>query len=151
MDAFNNLPLVAAVIASQQLLAAAMTIFDDHPTRYEARMKKKRKRELAPYKRNVSLKVGPPETTLEPVRVFDDILAHDNHEYMRKMTHLHLMELELDVDNFYTPRVLQKSKLTTLDSLFQLVLTAIKIYNYFFLFFSLFFSYVSYSCTLDHQ
>jgi len=28
------------------------------------------------------------------------------------------MELELDVDNFFTPRVLQKSKLTTLDSLF---------------------------------
>lgn len=66
-----------------------MIIFYDHPTRYEARMEKKRKRELAPYKRNVSLKVGPPETTLEPVRVLDDILADDNREYMRKMTHLH--------------------------------------------------------------
>jgi len=89
MDAVNNLPLVAAIIACQQLLAAAMIIFYDHPTRYEARMEKKKKRELTPYKRNVSLKVGPPETTLELVRVLDDILADDNHEYMRKMTHLH--------------------------------------------------------------
>jgi hypothetical protein len=54
-----------------------MIIFDDHPSRYEARMKKKRRRELAPYMRNVSLKVGPPETTLKPVRVLDDILADD--------------------------------------------------------------------------
>jgi hypothetical protein len=89
MDAVNNLPLVAAIIVCQQFLAAAMIIFYDHPTRYEARMEKKRKRELTPYKRNVSLKVGPPETTLEPVRVVDDVLADDNHEYMRKMTHLH--------------------------------------------------------------
>ena len=89
MDAVNNLPLVAAIIDCQQLLAAAMIIFYDHPTRYEARMEKKRKRELTPYKRKVSLKVGPPETTLEPVRELDDILADDNCEYMRKMTHLH--------------------------------------------------------------
>jgi len=89
MDAVNNLSLVAAIIACQQLLATAMIIFDDHPTRYEAMMDKKRKRELAHYKRNVSLKVGPPETTLEPVRVSDDILVDDNHEYRRKMTHLH--------------------------------------------------------------
>jgi hypothetical protein len=54
-----------------------MIIFDDHPTRYEARMEKKRRRELAPYKRNVSVKVVPPETTLEPVRVLDDILVDD--------------------------------------------------------------------------
>jgi hypothetical protein len=57
-----------------------MIIFYDHPTRYEARIEKKRKKELTPYKRNVSLKVGSPETALEPVRVLDDILACDNHE-----------------------------------------------------------------------
>jgi hypothetical protein len=48
MDAVNNLPLVAAIVACQQLLAADMIIFDDHPTRYEARMEKTRRRELAP-------------------------------------------------------------------------------------------------------
>jgi hypothetical protein len=48
MDAVNNLPLVAAIVACQQLLAAVMIIFDDIPTRYEARMEKKRRRELAP-------------------------------------------------------------------------------------------------------
>jgi hypothetical protein len=71
MDAVNNLPLVAAIVACQQLLAAVMIIFDDIPTRYEARMDKKRRIELAPYKRNVSQKVGPPETELEPFQVLD--------------------------------------------------------------------------------
>jgi len=61
-------------------LAAAMIIFDGTPTRFEAIMEKKRRRELAPYKRNVSLKVGPPKTELEPVQVLQDILADDNHE-----------------------------------------------------------------------
>jgi hypothetical protein len=87
MDAVNNLPLVAAIVACQQLLAAVMIIFDDIPTRFEARMDKKRRRELAPYKRNVSQKVGPPETELEPFRVLDDILVDDNSEYMKKITH----------------------------------------------------------------
>jgi hypothetical protein len=98
MDAVNNLPLVAAIIACQQLLAAALIIFDDHPTRYEARMEKKRRRELAPYKRNVSVKLGPPETTVKPVKVLDNILADDNHEYMRKMTHLHSWQYFLLAD-----------------------------------------------------
>jgi hypothetical protein len=60
----------AAIVAYQQLLAAAMIIFSDLPERFEARVEKKRRRELAPYKRNFSLKVGPsPETELEPIRV----------------------------------------------------------------------------------
>jgi len=57
MYAVNNLPLVVAILACVQLLAVAMIIFDDHPTRYEARMEKKRKRALAPYKRNVLLRL----------------------------------------------------------------------------------------------
>jgi hypothetical protein len=47
MDAVNNLPLVTATKACKPLLAAAMIIFDDHPTRYEARIEKKRRRALA--------------------------------------------------------------------------------------------------------
>jgi hypothetical protein len=34
MDAVNNLPLMAAFVACQQLLAAVMIIFDDISTRY---------------------------------------------------------------------------------------------------------------------
>ena len=98
MDAVNNLPLVAAIVACQQLLAAVMIIFDDIPTRYEARMDKKRRRELAPYKRNVSQKVGPPETELEPFRVLDDILIDDNREYMKKITHLNSRQFFLLAD-----------------------------------------------------
>jgi hypothetical protein len=62
-----------------------MIIFDDLPTRFEARMEKKRRREPAPYKRNVSQKLGPPETELEPVIVLDDIIVDDNHDYMSKI------------------------------------------------------------------
>jgi hypothetical protein len=51
VDTVNNLP-VAAFVAWQQLLAAAMIIFDDLPKKFEARMEKKRRRELAPYNRN---------------------------------------------------------------------------------------------------
>jgi len=90
--------LVAAIVACQQLLAAVMIIFDDIPTRYEARVDKKRRRELAPYKRNVSQKVGPPETELEPFRVLDDILIDDNREYMKKITHLNSRQFFLLAD-----------------------------------------------------
>jgi hypothetical protein len=41
MDVVNNLPLVAAIVASQQLLAAAIVIFDD--LSFEASMEKKRR------------------------------------------------------------------------------------------------------------
>jgi hypothetical protein len=59
-------------------------------------MEKRRTRELAPYKRNVSLKLGPPETELEPVRVLDDISVNGgNHEYLRKITHLLLWQFFL--------------------------------------------------------
>jgi hypothetical protein len=51
-------------------------------------MDKKRRRELAPYKRNVSQKVGPPITELEPFRVLDDILVDNNREYMKKISQL---------------------------------------------------------------
>ena len=59
-----QLVIVAAVVATQQLLAAYSIIFDDVLTRVEHRRVKKRKRELTSYKRNVSLRYGNPTTNL---------------------------------------------------------------------------------------
>jgi hypothetical protein len=50
MDTINDLALVATIVTCQQLLAAAMIIFDDIPSKSEARMGKKRRTELAPNK-----------------------------------------------------------------------------------------------------
>jgi hypothetical protein len=50
MDTINDLALVATIVTCQQLLAAATIIFDDIPSKIEARMRKKRRTELAPNK-----------------------------------------------------------------------------------------------------
>jgi hypothetical protein len=83
----DPLILCGAIVAAQQIIAAASLIFDNTPTLHEVRVEKKRKRELAPYKRNVCVRSGPPETMLEPVRVLDGLLQDDNREYLRKITH----------------------------------------------------------------
>ncbi len=56
----DTLILCGAIVAAQQIVAAASLIFDNIPTQHEVRVEKKRKRELAPYKRNVSVRSGPP-------------------------------------------------------------------------------------------
>jgi hypothetical protein len=40
LDDIKNLPLVAAILASQQFLAAVIIIFGDIPTKFEAGMEK---------------------------------------------------------------------------------------------------------------
>jgi hypothetical protein len=81
--------LCGAIVAAQQIVAAASLILDNIPTLHEVRVDKKRMREAAPYKRNVSTKFGPPETMLQPVHVLESLLHDDNQEYIKKMTHLH--------------------------------------------------------------
>jgi len=77
--------LCGSNVAAQQIVAAASLIFDNIPTQHEVRVEKKRKREVTPYKRNVSVHSGPPETLLEPVRVLEGLLHDDNHEYKRRL------------------------------------------------------------------
>ena len=94
----DPLILCGAIVAAQQIIAAASLIFNNIPTQHEVRVEKKRKREVAPYKRNVSVRSGPPETMLEPVRVLEGLLQDDNHEYLRKITHLHSWQFFLLTD-----------------------------------------------------
>jgi hypothetical protein len=81
--------LCGAIMAAQQIVAAASLILDNIPSLHEARVDKKRRREAAPYKRNVSINFGPPETMLQPVHILEGLLQDDNREYIKKITHLH--------------------------------------------------------------
>ncbi len=81
--------VAAAAICIQQLLAAYMIIFDDVPTASEARAAKKRKRELTPYKRNLSVVYGTPTTKLEHIPALKRILQDINQPYMKSVTQLH--------------------------------------------------------------
>jgi hypothetical protein len=102
MDDASHLPffitLVATIVATQQLLAAYTVLFDDVPTKWEKRMAKKRKRELTPYKRNVSVRYSRPTSALEPVNMLQHILNDTNRGYMHKLTHLHEWQFFLLAD-----------------------------------------------------
>jgi len=54
--------------------------------------------EAAPYKRNVSIRPGPQETIIEPMQILDDLLVDDYCEYMKKITHVHFLQLFLLAD-----------------------------------------------------
>ena len=81
--------VAAAAICIQQLLAAYLIVFDDVPTASEARAAKKRKRELTPYKRNLSVVYGTPTTELEHIPALERIFQDINRPYMKSVTHLH--------------------------------------------------------------
>jgi hypothetical protein len=78
---------IKIVVAAHQLSAAFLS--DDIPTTREKRLAKKRKRALAPYKRNVSARYGPPTTNLLPKKRLEDILQDSDRQYLKKLTHLH--------------------------------------------------------------
>ncbi len=77
-----HLLIVAAVVATQQLLAAYSIIFDDVQTKAERRRAKRQKMELTSYKRNVSVRYQNPTTNLEPIPVLQQVLQDDNRSYM---------------------------------------------------------------------
>jgi hypothetical protein len=95
----DPLILRGAIVAAQQIVAAASLIFDNIPTQHEVRVEKKRKHEVTPYKPNVSMRSGPPETMLEPVHVLEGLLHDDNHEYIKKIMHLHSWQFFLLADH----------------------------------------------------
>jgi hypothetical protein len=81
--------IVAAVVVAQQLFAAYLIFFDDIPTKHEQKSRKKRERELTPYKRNVSVKYSTPTTVLIPHQVLDNLIPDPDRAYIKKHTHLH--------------------------------------------------------------
>jgi len=89
MDHQYMVVVAAAAICIEQLLAAYMIICDDVPTASESRAAKKRKRELSPYKRNLSVVHGTPTTELEHIPALECILQDINRPYMKSVTHLH--------------------------------------------------------------
>ncbi len=78
-----------AIVAAQLIAGAASLIFDNTPTQHEVRVDKKRRQEAPPYKRNICMPSGPPETMLEPACVLEGLLHDENCEYIKKITHLH--------------------------------------------------------------
>ncbi len=81
--------VAAAAICIHQLLLSFVIIFDDVPTAYEAQAAKWHKRELTPYKRNLSMEYGRPTTNLEHIPHLERILQDINRPYMKDVTHLH--------------------------------------------------------------
>jgi hypothetical protein len=67
MDEHHRMLIAAAAICIHRLLVSYYIIFDDVPTASEACAAKKRKRELTPYKRNLSVEYGRPTSNLEHI------------------------------------------------------------------------------------
>jgi len=89
IDEHHKMLLVVAAICIHQLLVSHFIIFDDVPTASEARTTKRHKRELTPYKRNLSVEYGRPATNLEHVPHLERIFQDMNRPYMKDLTHLH--------------------------------------------------------------
>jgi hypothetical protein len=64
-------------------------VYHDVPTLCEKRKKRKRERQLTPYRRNLSMMYGTPRTALVPQPILNGILADENRAYIKKHTHLH--------------------------------------------------------------
>ena len=69
---------VAAIIVAHQLLAAYAILFDDVPTKFEQKSRKKRERELTPYKRNLSVRYEMPTTNIILQPVLNHLLTDQN-------------------------------------------------------------------------
>jgi hypothetical protein len=61
-------------------------------------MRKRRERELTPYKRNLSVQYGTPTTQLVPQPVLDRLLLDENRAYMYKVTHLNTWQFMMLAD-----------------------------------------------------
>jgi hypothetical protein len=89
MDEHHKMLVAVAAICIHQLLVSYFIIFDDVPTASEARAAKRRKHELTPYKRNLSVEYGRLTTNLEHIPHLEHILQDINRPYMKDFTHLH--------------------------------------------------------------
>jgi hypothetical protein len=89
MDEHCRILVAAAALCIHQLLVSYFIIFDDVPTASEAHAVKRRKRELTPYKRNLSVEYGRLTTNLEHIPHLERIFQDINMPYMKDVTHLH--------------------------------------------------------------
>jgi hypothetical protein len=89
MDGHHRMLVAAAAICIHQLLVSYFIIFDDVPTASEAHAVKRHKRELTPYKRNLSVEYGRLTTNHEHILHLECILQDMNRPYMKDVTHLH--------------------------------------------------------------
>jgi hypothetical protein len=81
--------VLACVAAVHQIITAYIILFDDVPTTRERRLMKKRKRELTPYKLNVSARYSRPVVALEAWNCLADVLQDSDRAYMKNLIHLH--------------------------------------------------------------
>jgi len=89
MDHPHMVIVDAAALCIHQLLAAYLIIFDDVPTASKARVAKRHKHKLTPYKRNLLVTYAWPTTNLEHVSHLECILQDINRPYMKDVTHHH--------------------------------------------------------------
>jgi len=87
MDEHHRMLVAAAAMCIHQLLVSYIIIFDDVPTASEAQAAKRHKRELTPYKRNLSVEYDRLTTNLEHVPHLEHILQDMNRPYMKDVTH----------------------------------------------------------------
>jgi hypothetical protein len=81
--------VLACVAAVHQIITAYTILFDDVPTTRERRLLKKCKRELTPYKQNVSARYSWPVVALEARNCPADVLQDSDRAYRKKLAHLH--------------------------------------------------------------
>jgi hypothetical protein len=87
--------LMAAGAVVHQFITATFFIFlDSIPTLFEKKRTKKRKK-MAPYKRNVSMRYDTPTSDLILQPILDNVFADDNRAYAKKITHLHTWQILL--------------------------------------------------------
>jgi len=91
-----SLVLTGAMITFQQ--AAAFIVIHDIPTKKELAAEKKRKRALAPYKRNLSIQYGRPTSVLQVIPCLGRLLTDENRAYIHKVTHLHQWQFMMLAD-----------------------------------------------------
>jgi len=77
------------VAAAHQLICSFYILFDDLPTVQEKKRDLKRKRQMTPYKRNVSCRYSTATSALVAKDCLGGILEDSNRAYMKSVTHLH--------------------------------------------------------------
>ncbi len=80
---------LAFVAAAHQLLCSYYMFFNDLPTVIEKKQDLKRKRDLAPYMRNVSCRYSSATYPLEAKNCLAELLQDSDRAYMKCVTHLH--------------------------------------------------------------
>jgi hypothetical protein len=85
--------MAAGAVVHQFIVATYFIFLDSIPTLFEKRMAKKKKREMAPYKRNASMRYITPTLDLVLQKILENVFADENRAYTKKVTHLHAWQL----------------------------------------------------------